>query len=288
MRTATALYRPTGSAARSCGCGCGCPSCNRNRPPRTASFEDEASDEAFRALRRIAGVAGAASRRAVQRAASPGRARAQRPAPPRQTPQQRAARRAPAPDRPALSQSHVRPVLRRLGWDRFRQYSGGRVTMGQLAEFQRLGGVTLRRVPGRGDTATLTPRGQQLILTPRFRSLAPLFASPNPAPRPRGTPSQADIYRLRDGQGRPLYIGKTTGQPAARLLRHLLTDRAPVGTGLRRAGQAGQLDQITIDHGMITAPDAGRRSHIAEVLLQEQLAPAWNRPSSHGFDEVAG
>jgi hypothetical protein len=275
--------------------GCSCPDCGNCAPRRVTAFEEDLYDEdaidedADYALRRAA----ATVRRAAQRAVATVRSAVSRPAP-RVAPARRVQRvaaaatrqtrrattrhpfRQPAALTPA-QRSALNQTVTAFGWTGFRPTPGRAVNMQQLAEFQAAGGVAQQTVRGRRQMG-LTPQGQRLLQSPRFRHLAPLFAA-----RPKG---QQRIYEIAPaGQlDRPNYIGKTGRLPGERLLEHLAWGSDRAHRELVDAQRQGRLSQLQVADGEFTVPDRGRRSHLGEVALMELTNPDWNDPSRHGFD----
>ena len=274
--------------------GCRCPACGDD-PARDGESVDEVADEALSALaglgrgaaalgraagaaNRVAGALGSVGRGARAAGVSARRvgavARSARVGSSSARAGRLAARASPAAPRGYTGA--LQGTLQSLGWRGFGPYGSRQINMQLLRNFHRAGG-TQAVGQGRRQHVQLTPEGVRLLRDdPRFASLQPLFQ------RQRRT----DIYRLsdRDQPDRNLYIGKTNRPPALRLLEHLLHGRSTVGRRLRQLQHNNQLGTVRIDHGQFNAPDAGRRGHLVEVLLQEMLNPAWNDPSRHGFD----
>jgi hypothetical protein len=241
------------------------------RVGRAAAGPGRVGRLASAAARTRRGIAAAGRVRPVARQPAPA-APAPGPGRARTTPQSR------NPSMPAGMRRQVARTLRSMGWSGWQRPGGRRVTMQDLRDFHARGGMEPARVGGRPGLR-LSSRGRELLNTAPFRKLRPLF-------RTRGDGSQA-IYEIApQGQpDQPHYVGKTARPAGVRLIEHLITDTGPAGQALRDLERQNQLGTADVATGQFDMPDAGRRSHLGEVLLQELLNPTWNDPRKHGFED---
>src|SRR4051812_27009002 len=155
-----------------------------------------------------------------------------------------------------------------------------------LRRFVRAGGARvvdrrLRTDPTRTRRVVqLTRQGRQMLRTSgAFAQLSPLF---------RGARGHR-VYDIAAG-GRPTrsaYVGTTAGLVGRRLLEHLLIPAAtPMSRYLRGANDAalGRLQVFRGQFSGLPAQGGGKRQHMGEVILQQQLRPTWVDPSGLGFD----
>jgi hypothetical protein len=314
------LQRPVEHAAvhrLACACGARCPDCGgRGTTLRALAADEEAADYAARLLR---------GRRLIIRRLRPGATARSLPAVSRTTnpnnpllpselrAQDLATLRAMRwsgwglPANRTVTMQDLESFCRQGGVERVKPAGRrrGRPRQGSVAPAKRRRGrlrqscvETAKEQRGR---LKVSEEGQRLLRTSPFQHLEPIFRPPRGpnTPRDPNIPENipqiiyaivpADRYGIPPANRRlrPLYIGKTSRAPGLRLIEHLQKPRnagqpARGLDGLRQLGRLGSVEVVT---GAIGVPDLGRRSHQAEVLLQEIYNPAWNSPSRHGFED---